>query len=227
MLLRLGLASRMDSWGFFSTVSTVLWGCMNFVHQQVVEWFYMRHATRSLSKRIRLTFCDSYGLRVFPCSKITKIYLALICQCSIGPPKKTPPICGPLSQLLPEQGGAGASRCLSESWNKQKQHISWWWIQILRPRRIPCSFVAPISYYLLAVYIAYLSTASWTHLLPKQVSSLLQEYFVYLCKWRQIEMNQPKTMVQLYIHIYIYVGIHWYMDVLYTCIPNIRIYTYI
>ena len=39
---------------------------------------------------ITLSYCDSYELRVFPCSKITKIYLALLCQCSIGPPKKRP-----------------------------------------------------------------------------------------------------------------------------------------
>lgn len=179
-----------------------------FCPSTVVEWFYMRHATRSLSKWIRLTFCDSYELRVFPCSKITKIYLALICQCSIGPPKKHRPICGLFHSFFLNRGElvrAGAYQ--KAGTNKNSTSIGGEFKYFAHGgSHFCCTQIRsmwPISYYLPAVYIAYLSPASW-HICFLNKWLLLQQYFVYLCKWRQIEMNQPKTSVQLYIHIYIY-----------------------
>ena len=63
---------------------------MGFVHQQLQHDSTCFMQQGLAPNEITLSFCDSYELRVFPCSKITKIFLALLCQCSIGPPKKHP-----------------------------------------------------------------------------------------------------------------------------------------
>lgn len=140
-----------------------------FCPSTVVEWFYMRHATRSLSKWIRLTFCDSYGLRVFPCSKITKIYLALICQCSIGPPKKHPQFvasftasswtggswCEPVLIRKLEQTKTAHQLVVNSNTSPTADPLQFCCTHILLP---------PSSIYRLPV------NSFVTHLLPKQVS---------------------------------------------------------
>ena len=151
---------------------------------------------------IKLTFCDSCELRVFPCSKITKIYLALICQCSIGPPKKHPPICGLFHSFFLNRGELVRAGAYQKAGTNKNSTSIMWWIQILRPRRIPCSLVAPISYYLPAVYIAYLSPASWYICFLKKWL-LLQQYFVHM----QMAANWDESTQNIGAVIYIYIGI--------------------
>lgn len=157
----------------------------------VVARFYMCHATRSLSKWIKLSYCDSYDyeLHVFPCSKITKIYLVLICQCSIGPPFKHPQFVASFtaSSWTEAQSLVRAGAYQKAGTNKNSTSIGGEFIYFAQngsPQHFCCTGRSgPCDSY------------------PKKPPT----------KWWEIERNHPKKSVQLYV----------YMDVLYTCIPKI------